>query len=69
MEFWVVLVMYLRLKDKYEVNVSQTGYKTFEEGKKEILSKIEPDDLLVENEFRFKDTKNSIVYELKSVTV
>ena len=52
MEFWVVLVKYLRLKDKYEVNVSQTGYKTFEEGKEEILSKIEPNDLLVQSDFK-----------------
>ena len=67
MNAWIILVTYY--KNYKTSNVSQTGYKTYEQAKKEVLSKINEEDLKVESDYRFLDLENEIQYELKSVFI
>ena len=67
MNVWVILVTYY--KHYKTSNVSQLGYKTYEEAKKEVINKINKEDLKIENDYKFLDCDNEIEYELKSVLI
>lgn len=66
MYIWVVMVTYH--KDRLS-NISQIGYKTYEEAKKFVLNRILDDDLKTKGDYKFIDLENEIEYELKSVLI
>ena len=66
MYIWVVMVTYH--KDRLS-NISQIGYKTYEEAKKFVLNRILDDDLTTKGDYKFIDLENEIEYELKSVLI
>ena len=70
MNVWVILVTYIDriIRNCDDVSNVNEAYKTLEEARTAVKKKFN-DEYMEYNEFKYLDTVNQIIYELKEVTI